>query len=161
MITKKIIISIILLLSYSLGFAHNFIPHHHDVDTEAHEHVHANDNHNHHHHHGSEDKSHNDHKHISHGDHYDEGLYELIICFLHDANHHEDDCNNHYYISAKSNNSLSSKSQQLKLVATLFALTIEVEQPELTSRFNVNSTTFYQSHSIEDSPLRGPPSQKC
>ncbi|PCI99590.1 MAG: hypothetical protein COB15_03775 [Flavobacteriales bacterium] len=160
MITKKVFISIILLLTYSLGFAHNFIPHHHDVETEVHEHSHENDGHN-HHHHGSEEKSHEGHQHISHGDHYDEGLYDLIICFLHDANHHNNECDNHYFIPAKSNNSLSSKSQQLKLVATLLALTIEVEQPELTTYFNVNSTTYYQSHSIENSPLRGPPSQKC
>ena len=157
MITKKIIISIILLLTYSLGFAHNFIPHHHDAETEIHEHSHENDGHK-HHHHASEEKSHEGHEHISHGDHYDEGLYDLLICFLHDANHHEDECDNHFYIAPKPNNTLSNKSQQLKLVATLFALTTEVELPELTTYFEANPTTFYQPHSIEDSPLRGPPS---
>jgi len=157
-IKKNIIISIILLLTYSLGFAHNFIPHNHDIGTEVHEHSHENEEHK-HHHHASEEKSHNDD--ISHGDHFDEGFYDLILCFLHDANHHEDECDNHYYIPAKSNNSLSKKSNQLKLAATLLASTINIKQPELISNLDFNSNLFYHSHKIEGSPLRGPPSPKC
>ena len=38
------------LHAYSLGFAHNFIPHHHDSKTMIHEHSHENDGHKHHHH---------------------------------------------------------------------------------------------------------------
>ncbi len=157
MITKKIIISIILLLTYSLGFAHNFIPHHHDTETEIHKHSHEDEGH-HHHHHGSEEKSHEGHEHISHGDHFDEGLYDLIVCFLHDANHHEDECDNHYFIPTKNSNRKTQNSQQLKLVAVLFSLSVEITQPELTTNLDVNSSIAYRDPSMEDSPLRGPPS---
>lgn len=153
MITKKIIISIILLLTYSLGFAHNFIPHQHDSQTETHSHAHE-DDHEHHPHNSVVDS---DHEHISHGDHFDEGLYDLLVCFLHDADFHNDDCNNHYFISTKSNNSLTNKSQQLALVATLLALTIEFDQPRSTTNIVVDQATSYRSPSIADSPLRGPP----
>ncbi len=145
------------MLTYSLGFAHNFIPHHHDSETSVHEHSHENDEHS-HHHHNTKDQDHQDHEHISHGNHFDEGFYDLLICFLHDADHHEDECDNHYFIPAKNNNSITNQSQQLKLVATLFALPIEFEEPELTAYLDVNSTVLYRCPSIEDSPLRGPPS---
>lgn len=153
---KRIVISFFLLLTYSLGFAHNLIPHQHDSETEKHSHAH--DNKHEHHHHSEPKKSKVEHEHISHGDHFDEGFYDLLVCFLHDADFHTDDCNTHYIAPTKTHRSLTNKSQKTLFVATLLAVTIEVEQPELATYFNVNSIIFYHSHSIEDSPLRGPPS---
>ncbi|MDB4533628.1 hypothetical protein N9242_02065 [Vicingaceae bacterium] len=157
MLTKKLFISIILLLTYSLGFAHNFVPHNHDSETAVHEHSHEENGHS-HHHHSTKEQAHQDHEHISHGDHFDEGFYDLLICFLHDADHHEDECDNHYFIPTKTNSSSTNKLHQQKLVATLIALTVVLEKPELTYKLDVNSSIFYRSLSMEDSPLRGPPS---
>ena len=126
-ITKKLIISIVLLLTYSLGFAHNFIPHHHDAGTVNVEHSHENDDHP-HHHHNAKEQAHQEHQHISHGDHVDEGFYDFLICFLHDANHHQEECDNPYFIPVKSNNPTSNKSHQLKIAVTLFALTVHSDQ---------------------------------
>jgi len=46
---KKAFISILLLLTYSLGFAHNFVPHNHSNETEEHAINHENEEHHHHH----------------------------------------------------------------------------------------------------------------
>jgi hypothetical protein len=155
-ITKRLIISIILLLTYSLGFAHNFLPHNHDSETAVHEHSHEENEHS-HHHHNAKEQTQQEHEHISHGDHFDEGFYDLLICFLHDADHHEDECDNHYFIPAKNNNPLTNQSEQLKLVATIIGLTVKIEQTESAYYVDPNSTICYRSPSIEDSPLRGPP----
>ena len=134
---KKGIISIILLLTYSLGFAHNFIPHAHNTENETHPHSHQNDEHSDHHHNVTKSLN-GDHKHIPHGDHYDKGLYDLIICFLHDANPHQDESKHDFYFPLKTNNKLSSKWQKFQLIATLFLLITAAEQTDITDYFNVN-----------------------
>lgn len=160
MIIKRLSISIILLLTYSLGFAHNFVPHNHDTEITVHEHSHEESGHS-HHHHAAKEQAHQEHKHISHGAHFDEGFYDLLICFLHDADHHEDECDNHYYIPAKANNTSTNNLLPQQLVATIIALSVEIEPTELTYNIEVNSRINYRSPSIENSPLRGPPAQKC
>lgn len=153
---KRIIISLLLLLTYSLGFAHNFIPHQHDSETETHDHAHD-DKHEHHHHNGIS-KLAVDHEHISHGNHFDEGFYDLLVCFLHDADFHSDDCNNHYFIPTKTNNTSSERSLQLfAIVNTLFATTLETEEASSLNFLDAYLTSNYRSLSLVDSPLRGPP----
>ena len=70
----KLIISIILLLTYSFGFAHNLVPHCNDSGEESHNHA---PNHNHHYHADEEeiDSAHSD---IAHDDHFDEGINDFI-----------------------------------------------------------------------------------
>jgi hypothetical protein len=153
---KKIIISFLLLLTYSLGFAHNFIPHQHNSETETHSHAH--DDKHEHHHHNKTTKLELDHEHISHGNHFDEGLYDLLVCFLHDTDFHTDDCNNHYFIPTKTNNTASDRSLQLfAIVNTLFATTFESEESPSIDFIELDATSKYRSPSIENSPLRGPP----
>lgn len=155
MITKKIIISIILLLTYSLGFAHNIIPHQHDSETGFHNHDHTEEHHNHDH------SSDSDPEHISHGNHFDEGLYDLIVCFLHETDFHKENCNTEFFIAAKTNRFLTKKNQQQKLVATHFVSTIKIKPA--TSLFNVanNPISFYRFQLEDNLPLRGPPAKKC
>jgi hypothetical protein len=157
-LTKKIILSILLLFTYSLGFAHSFIPHQHT--TETHEHVHEENGHT-HHHHSTKEQAHQDHEHITHGDHFDEGLYDLIVCFLHDANQHQQECDLLYVIPTKTNNTSTNKSQHLKLVATQLVFPLKAEQAQSIHQVEANSTICYRSSSLEDSPLRGPPTPKC
>ena len=150
----------ILLLTYSLGFAHNIIPHSHDSETEHHEENHEHEGHHHHHHHHHHSTSKQltaNHEHITHGNHFDEGLYDLLICFLHEA-HQEDECENQHYIPANTNRIIINKLQVNKLVATLFSITLESEMSELISENQIDSETSYLSPSVEDTPLRGPPS---
>ncbi|MBL4593305.1 MAG: hypothetical protein JKX68_05740 [Flavobacteriales bacterium] len=151
----KIFISIILLLTYSFGFAHNFIPHSHDSETEKHEITHEKDGHNHHQHNNTTKHLNSDHEHISHGDHYDESLYELLVCFMHEA-HQGDDCKDQHFTIAKPNRILANKLQINKLVATLFSIALEYEN-ELVTYYQVSSNIAYLSQSIEVPSLRGPP----
>ena len=152
---KRIIISIILLLTYSLGFAHNFIPHQHDSETETHNHVH--DDKHEHHHHNKTNGLEVDHEHIPHGNHFDEGLYDLLVCFLHETDFHSDDCDNHYLTPTKANSRFSDRSLQLfAIVNTLFSTTLESEESS-TDFIELDITSKYRSPSIENSPLRGPP----
>ncbi len=159
-LTKKLILSIFLLFTYSLGFAHSFIPHVHTSESQNHEHVHEENGHAHHHHHSLEQVN-QDHEHISHGDHFDNGFYEVLICFLHDVNPHKDECSHPYFIPGKSNNTSSNKSQQQKLVATRLISPLKVEQTEVIDRLAANARICYSSPSLEDSHLRGPPTPQC
>ena len=153
---KRIIISLLLLLTYSLGFAHNFIPHQHNAETETYNHAHD-DNHE-HHHHNEIRKLAVDHEHISHGNYFDEGFYDLLVCFLHEVDFHSDDCNNHYFIPTKTNNASSERSLQLfAIVNTLFATTLETKEASSLDFLHIDLTSNYQSPSLVDSPLRGPP----
>ena len=155
---KKIIISLLLLFAYSLGFAHNIIPHQHDAESK--EHIVEHDGHHHHNHshqHKTVKHSHTDHQHISHGNHYDEDFYDLLVCFLHKADH-QDDCKDQHFLPANSNRISINKLQANMLVAVLFSVTTETEQSELTSDDQVDTEKTYLSPFIEDIPLRGPPS---
>jgi len=156
---KRIIISLLLLLTYSLGFAHNFIPHQHNAETETHNHAH--DDKNEHHHHNGINKLGVDHEHISHGNHFDDGFYDLLVCFLHDAEFHSDDSNNDYFIPTKTNNTSSEISLQLfAIVNTLFATTLETKEASSLDFLDIDLTSNYRSPSLVDFHLRGPPSEK-
>ena len=143
-----------LLLTYSLGFAHNVIPHSHS--DEVHEHKGSHEDNTHHHH--SNEHAHLDHEHVSHGDHYDEGFYDLFICFLHETEHQEEDCEEHYLIPTKSNRVVNQLQSNL-FVAVLFLLTNEVDSDDTLADFELNLANFYRTPSIVDTPLRGPPSE--
>ena len=141
-----------MLLTYSIGFAHNVIPHSHS--DEVHEHETSGTEHSHHHH--SVEHAHVDHEHVAHGDHYDEGLYDLFLCFLHEAEHQEDDCDVHYFIPTKSNRVLN-KVQSNLLVAVMFSLVNETDAYTAPADFEINLAESYRAPSIVDIPLRGPP----
>ena len=153
---KKLIISLLLLLTYSLGFAHNFIPHQHEdgVEDEI-----TKEKKGHHHHHHAIKKS--NHEHISHGNHYDEGLYDLLVCFLHESDNQEYKCNNHHFVLAKPNRVVINKLQVNKLVTILYSITTELEQDEKFPDYNIDSDISYLSPTIENSPHRGPPLFSC
>ena len=87
---KKTIISLVLILSYTVGFAHNFIPHCSDVHTGEN---HSKVEHNHEHHsHDGHDSLIKDHSHVEHGDHFDEGLIDYLVCLLEGVQHHDHSC---------------------------------------------------------------------
>ena len=152
---KRIIISFILLLTYSLGFAHNIIPHQHDSETHTHNHSHDNA----HDHSHSNSLAHNDHQHVSHGDHFDESLYDLLVCFLHETDFKTDECNIYYIAPPKTNASSKAQTQQLlAVISTLFELVSDSENTPSKHIVGNDSTKDYLSPSIANSPLRGPPS---
>lgn len=154
--TSKVIISLLLLLTYSLGFAHNLIPHSHEVETENH--IAEHDNEGHHHHHKAVEHSHGEHEHISHGDHFDGGVLDVLLCVLHETNHPEDDCKDEHFLPANSNRIIINKLQTKQLVTILFAIETEAIELDLLVSSQVVEKS-YLSPSVEDTPLRGPPSK--
>jgi len=150
---KKAFISIVLLLTYSLGFTHNIVPHNHDETVKSHKHEH--DDHQHHHH--NSNHLHEDHEHISHGAHYDEGWYDLLVCFIHEA-HQTEDCKDHNYLVSKTNNIIINKLKAKKLVTILYSIVMDTEIFESISNCQFDSEIYYLPPLIEDNPLRGPPS---
>ena len=76
----KHILSYVLLLVYGVSFGHQLIPHHHhEINTQL----------NHHHsgvhNHCIDDKE--THQHVEHGDHFDEGVIDLLACILGEHEH--------------------------------------------------------------------------
>jgi len=148
----KIIISLFLLLTYSLGIAHNIIPHQHDGA----DHQHVSEGHQEDGHHHLSNDSNTEHKHIPHGDHFDEDMYELLVCFLHQSESKENDCNKQHYTPAKTYRSLINKDSQLN--ASLLDNLHRVELKE-TSLETINFTDQAFSLLLSScSTLRGPPS---
>ena len=152
---KKVLISILLLITYSLGFSHNLIPHTHNVESEEHTIAHQKGEHHHHYHQNETRKQ--GHEYITHGDHYDENIYDLLVCFLHNADEQKEMCSFELYIPSPSNRALANKIEKVKLLAILAALSTEIEQPKIIfSEFTYLKIKSSPSP-IENSPLRGPP----
>ncbi len=152
------IISSILLLAYCLSFAHNLIPHcHHAIGQLAIPHTHA-VQHEHHEegdHHGDEN-----HTHIAHQGHLDEGLVDLLVCLLTETEHPGSDAGEHFVMPNTELHKLdiSSKIQITSmLIYWLFDFsedcTLLVARPEIHSD--------YTAPLLAHSPLRGPPTISC
>jgi hypothetical protein len=147
----KIIISFLLLLTYSFGFAHNFIPHNHVDESETHVNSHGEDGHHHHH-----DNSSVNHEHVSHAHHDTEDFYDLLFCFSHDTHNHKNDYKEKHYILAKTSRISLNKSQTNKVLAVLFSPILKKENNE-DYFSNANSHFNYLSPQTENTSLRGPP----
>ncbi|UTW61967.1 hypothetical protein KFE98_18440 [bacterium SCSIO 12741] len=144
---KKVIVSLFLLLTYSMGFAHYLVPHSHE---EAGEHTH--------HHHLDLDNHNEDEFHVHHDDHVDASLYDWLVCLVTDMEHPEDDCSNEPS-ELTSPLTLTQKVQKkIELISTLYVIlelpVAECEEPVNTAYF----TPEYQVPPLLRSFLRGPPS---
>lgn len=145
---KKVAISLFLLLTYSIGFAHNLAPHCGDFsgDMEIHTHQHC-------------DKSEtiSNHNHVDHNDHYDDGIFDYLACLIHETENHETECAIEHCFTI-SNNSTSVKKINKLYIAIVFTSFI---QPIIHSKtigyYSKNKQRNYSSPPLEDSYLRGPP----
>jgi len=152
---NKVIISLFLLLTYSIGFAHNLVPH--CSGEIEHASLTENDSHHQHGHHEHLDEDVAAHDHIAHENHYDEDYLDLVICMLDDVEHGDEDCEQeHCFILGSNNLSLKNLSnvQLIYLVVGLVQNSFTIEQPEyVSSEYCYN----YLSPPLEKSPHRGPP----
>ena len=159
---SRIIISCFLLFTYSLGFAHYLIPHceasNIDHQVAAHQ---ENPHHHHEHHQHTSDEKDVVHEDIVHNGHLDAGLYDLILCFLSDAEHPTNDCNLQHYLLAKTNDNIDTKLAKSRFVALLFVAFCITDQDEQIPESNSERAVAYLSPPIEDPPHRGPPSLSC
>jgi len=149
---KRTLISLVLLLAYGLGFAHNVIPHCHDGEG-MHEH-HASHSHSHDHDHDHA-HDHDASDHIAHKDHLDENLIDLLMCVLSETEHSEPH-QEHVMVNTIAPKPNDVKAQwQLAWMAAIVLL-IDPETDD-QSQWPTMVTTSTQEGCVGFHPLRGPP----
>ena len=154
---KRVVISCFLLFTYSLGFAHNLIPHCEASNIEHQENSH---HHHEHHQHDSDDKD-IDHEDIVHNGHLDAGFYDYVLCFLSDTEHPIHDCNLNHYLPANTYDKVDTELSKAKFIAVLITVFSTTEQDEALPKTRSEVASIYLSPPIGDSPHRGPPSFSC
>jgi hypothetical protein len=155
----KVILSYCLLLIYFVGFAHDLIPHCHDLAGHK-ESIQANHHHHEHHSHNSEKEKKPNHSHIPHGDHIDEGIYDLIVCLLSEAEHFDSICGAHLLPPHGENSKGELTSNKLFKYSTVFSLGSKLSESLLISRVG-KLPRAYLSPSVSEFPHRGPPFFSC
>ena len=153
-------ISFLLLLTYTFGFAHNLIPHCQELATGQQQNI--SHHHHKHHDHKSDVKPSSKHDHIVHEGHYDENIYDLIVCFLSEMEHPaDDDCHVSHYIQTNLNNDLTKQVSKTKIIAILVSVFSFTDQRKSLSEYNSEDAVQYSSPPLGNSPNRGPPSISC
>lgn len=156
----KSIISLFLLLTYSIGFAHDLIPHCH-VD-EAMEYMieeHGEKHHHleHHNHAKIEDLDDDD---VLHENHLDDSLFDYVVCLLSELQHNEDLAHQHY-ISATINNDSEKGFAKTKLLAVLLITCFELTSDESFVPIDRYNESYSQLPFVVSPPHRGPPFLSC
>ena len=152
---KKVFISFILLLIYSFGFAHNLIPHNEDVDENGQvTHIHE-------HHVHTEGEAEHDHLHIQHQNHIDEGIFDLIVCFLSEVKHPASDCTETHLLSNELDVSASQNFYSVKLTSMVLTFLSQPSELVNSTFTSVNDDEVYDFIPLERSPHRGPPTFSC
>ena len=85
MLSKQSLFPFIFLAIFCLGFGHGVIPHCEEGGEIA-------EHHHHEHHEHSTDNPIDD-NHVQHKDHFDENIYDYLICLVSEFEHEEDNCN--------------------------------------------------------------------
>ena len=138
----KILISLLLLLTYSLSYAHSLIPHCHGLDCEVHGTTHgvkADSDQKHHHHQNENPYS----GHFEHDEHCDE------------------DCTFPIYIVGITADELNKNFKNKGFVAVLLSFFKELELSSRPSDYERNCMDNFLSPDIKNAPHRGPPTPSC
>jgi len=151
---KRAIISFVLILSYSLSFAQSLVPHCSDLNSL--EHSHDLERAHQHQHKAQHDDSNENHSHITHNNHFDEGVYDLLICLMSDSEHGASDCCNQQLPSVSRVSIVLFQNDLAKAVSTfiaVFSLSISSEKDDYFDLIE----TIYRSPQVNALSLRGPP----
>ena len=154
------VISLFLLLVYSISFAHDLIPHCHFDKMSEHIVAEQGESHHHHEHHTHEADEETDHEHITHQNHLDDGLLDYVICLLSELEHPSEYAHRHYAPVISNDNFLKGLDKP-KFVAILFTVFTAPEIDMLPSRYATELAFTYHSPPLLNSPHRGPPSISC
>jgi hypothetical protein len=131
-----------LLLTYSLGFAHNLEPHCSDSSEQNHTHAPT-------------------HEHHQHMDHYDGGVSDFLICLVQETGNPEPECSAEHFFTISSNDLFLRDVNKLQAVIVLsIVLNIEVKSTPI-SKYIKDIGKTYLSPLINDNPFRGPPVFSC
>ncbi|MCI5055487.1 MAG: hypothetical protein MRY83_05215 [Flavobacteriales bacterium] len=151
------VISLFLLLVYSISFAHDLIPHCHFSEiTEqiASEHGHLHHHLKNHKHAKFEDLDDDD---ILHENHLDDSLFDFVICLLSELEHPASEIPHHHYVPVNTNDNPKNEPTKFRLVSVLvsvFNLPIVTEPLIPTGN---DTTLVLEVPDIISSPHRGPP----
>jgi len=146
----KIVISFFLLLTYSLGFAYNLVPHYSDFGIDNHHAI------QHYHVHASKQDKNPKHEHITHNNHFDEGIYNYIVCLTNETNGASTGATVEHYFTLNTNEIVLKKINALPVTMLLCAVFKIEAQPEIFNSFN-DVERIYLPPFIKESPHRGPP----
>jgi len=159
---NKIVISLLLLLTYSFGFAHSAIPHvdggHANLQSQTEavsDHSHA------HHQHDEGETLASNHEHLSHDNHFDASVTDYMLCVLNDMENKDANCNVLQYIPIKRSNKNLENLSNMAIIAMAYSFIIILEQPVENAIHFSNEATFFKSPALENSPNRGPPTLTC
>ncbi|PCJ23903.1 MAG: hypothetical protein COA97_10715 [Flavobacteriales bacterium] len=149
---SKILISLLLLLTYSFGFAHNLVPHcgeiiPHEAHAPSHEH----------HQHSEGEKQLTKHSHVTHNNHFDEGVYDYLVCLVNETDDSDTECSIEHCFTFSSNNFSLKKINKIQTAIVLFAVFQPTVQNESIAYSSTDLEINYLSPPLEDSPHRGPP----
>lgn len=160
---KKLVISLFLLFTYTLGFTHDLIPHSHLGDdalhstTEQHYDHHNKNHHDHQHgHHGEMNL-----EHIVHADHMDDGLIEYLMCVLGESHHGTTQNDRCFYTIANVKDILKIRRAKDSFTTLMFALNADLNDNTLSGIINPEVKVAYHPPPILRAPNRGPPSSSC
>lgn len=150
---KRAIISFSLLFVYALGFSHSLVPHCHDGEGSEHasEHVHQ---HEHHHH---NDLGSVEHEHVSHKDHFDDGILDMIICALSETDHSFPDNSECFFLPEAPSYKSSDTTSKLQTLSLLFALCFKRSNHQQDVEFSPVCSIAYTPPALYVSSQRGPP----
>ncbi|MBL4745076.1 MAG: hypothetical protein JKY08_01785 [Flavobacteriaceae bacterium] len=159
---NKLIISLLLLLTYAFGFAHSAIPHvdggHANLQLQTETiltHSHA------HHQHATGETSEDNHEHLSHDNHYDTNITDYLLCVLNEMEHKDSNCNVLQYIPLKRSNKNLENLSKTAVIALVYSFFIYLEQPVESVSYYSNNAPLFKSPPLLNSPNRGPPSFTC
>ncbi len=151
---QKAFISVFFLLIYSIGFAHQLVPHHQDDTVEKCFYLTESvDNHS-----SVENEDNcNELTCFKHSNHCDDGIYDLLHCLFNDTNHPQDDCDTELYTPVISNEYGADGFSNFKTLAILITTFTHLEFQTNSPIFNFDIQVKYLSPVFGSTSLRGPP----
>lgn len=156
----KPIIAVFLLLTYSLAFAVELIPHFH-IDNHV-EYIsivqEKSQNHTNHQYIKPENKEADD---VLHENHLADSLLDFVISLLSELEHPESDIFHQHLVVSELNSVTTKVLSKTKIIAVLPAIFIEPIAINPEKEFKNYSLRNYQSLIIGSSPHRGPPAFSC
>ena len=158
---KKVIIATLFLLTYTIGFAHNLIPHCSAACGELPVAAHQETGHHHHAHHEHDHGEDSGHDHIEHNGHLDGGLLDYVVCLLSEMEHPATDCQIEVCLPASTANTVPEALSNVTCIALLYSVFELAEQDEPLQAGHSEAVTSYTAPPIAECPHRGPPTPSC
>lgn len=152
MINFNSLVSLLLLLIYSVGLSFVLMPHNHSV--EQHNLTHSSDSiHHQHHQHEPGDA---DHQHVKHDNHFDHNFFDYVLCLLSDIEHAAGADHQHLLVK-KNTKKLLKISDKTSLTYSNHLDFFSNDFNKIKSKFGPKPLSKYLTPPIYYRLVRGPP----